>query len=318
VFNIDVAEALQVFQSGLAGEAEPLKRFGINLLQAEVQTYALEAGIISAGEQMTEQQKVQARYGLLMQSTAKTAGDFANTSDGLANSQRILRARLDDVFSSLGGALLPAMASIVGELSKRLIPAFERFSALDEHAVLGAAADAGSRLLWRFPARRLSAEEIRDTLLAVAGQLQIEPMGGPGFRLYKFTQNNVSTYFPLDQHGPETYRRAVYHQNARASVVVLLTDFDFPDIAFAAPVRANTTTPLQALTLFNHRFTLDMAVALAERLDAGDVAGSAYRLAFQRAPTPAEREAAEALVARHGRQALCRALFNANELLFLD
>ena len=129
VFNIDVAEALQVFQSGLAGEAEPLKRFGINLLQAEVQTYALEAGIIAAGEQMTEQQKVQARYGLLMQSTAKTAGDFANTSDGLANSQRILGARLDDVFSSLGGALLPAMASIVGELTDRLIPAFERFSA---------------------------------------------------------------------------------------------------------------------------------------------------------------------------------------------
>ncbi len=187
-----------------------------------------------------------------------------------------------------------------------------------EHRADGAAADAASRLLWRFPPRRLSAEELRDTLLSVAGKLQLEPMGGPGFRLYKFTQNNVCTYFPLDQHGPETYRRAVYHQNARASVVDLLTDFDFPDIAFAAPVRANTTTPLQALTLFNHRFTLDMAAALAERLAAGDEVGSAYRLTFQRAPTPAERAAAEALVAKHGRQALCRALLNANELLFLD
>lgn len=186
------------------------------------------------------------------------------------------------------------------------------------HRADGAAADAGSRLLWRFPPRRLSAEELRDTMLAVAGKLQLEPMGGPGFRLYKFTQNNVCTYFPLDQHGPETYRRAVYHQNARASVVDLLTDFDFPDIAFAAPVRANTTTPLQALTLFNHRFTLDMATALGERLAAGDAVGSAYRLVFQRAPSPAEREAAEALVAKHGRQALCRALLNANELIFLD
>ncbi len=186
------------------------------------------------------------------------------------------------------------------------------------HRADGAAADAASRLLWRFPPRRLSAEELRDTMLAVAGKLQLEPMGGPGFRLYKFTQNNVCTYFPLDQHGPETYRRAVYHQNARASVVDLLTDFDFPDIAFAAPVRANTTTPLQALTLFNHRFTLDMATALAERLKPDDAVGSAYRLTFQRAPTPAERAAAEALVAKHGRQALCRALLNANELLFLD
>ena len=225
----------------------------------------------------------------------------------------------------------PTHPELLDYLAQRLIAHGWRLKALHREILLsrtylqsaahradGAAADAASRLLWRFPPRRLSAEEIRDTMLAVAGKLQLEPMGGPGFRLYKFTQNNVCTYFPLDQHGPETYRRAVYHQNARASVVDLLTDFDFPDIAFAAPVRANTTTPLQALTLFNHRFTLDMATALGERLAAGDEVGSAYRLVFQRAPSPAERDAAEALVANHGRQALCRALLNANELLFLD
>ena len=186
------------------------------------------------------------------------------------------------------------------------------------HRADGAAADAASRLLWRYPPRRLSAEEIRDTMLAVAGKLQLEPMGGPGFRLYKFTQNNVSTYFPLDRHGPETYRRAVYHQNARASVVDLLTDFDFPDVAFAAPVRARTTSPLQALTLFNHSFTLDMAAALAERLDAADPVGSAYRLAFQRQATPEEHQVAAGFLAKQGAVALCRALLNANELIFLD
>jgi hypothetical protein len=99
----------------------------------------------------------------------------------------------------------------------------------------------------------------------VAGRLQLEPRGGPGFRLDRFTQNNVCTYFPLEVHGPETYRRAVYHQNARASVVDVLSDFDLPDIAFAAPRRANTTTPLQALTLLNHGFTVDLARALAAR-----------------------------------------------------
>ena len=66
--------------------------------------------------------------------------------------------------------------------------------------------DGDSRLLWRFPPRRLSAEEIRDTLLSVSGKLNLE-MGGPGFRLYKFMQDNVCTYEPLDEHGPETYRR---------------------------------------------------------------------------------------------------------------
>ena len=178
--------------------------------------------------------------------------------------------------------------------------------------------DKDARLLWRFPPRRLSAEELRDTMLTVAGKLQLEPMGGPGFRLYKFSQNNVCTYFPLDTHGPETYRRAVYHQNARASVVDVLNDFDLPDIAFAAPKRANTTTPLQALTLLNHSFTLDMARAFAVRIQNGDAVSQAYRIAFQREPTEKEREAATKLISTHGAEAFCRALLNANELLYLE
>jgi len=124
VFNIDVAEALQVFQSGLAGEAEPLKRFGINLLQSEVQAYALREGLIGVGEQMTEDQKVQARYGLLMEETAKTAGDFANTSDGLANSQRILSANFKDMQAQIGQALLPAFAG----LATAMVPIVEQLT----------------------------------------------------------------------------------------------------------------------------------------------------------------------------------------------
>ena len=178
--------------------------------------------------------------------------------------------------------------------------------------------DKDARLLWRFPPRRLSAEEIRDTMLSVAGKLQLEPMGGPGFRLYKHTENNVSTYFPLDTHGPETYRRSIYHQNARASIVDILNDFDLPDTAIATPKRANTTTPLQALTLFNHTFTLDMATVIAARLDAKDPVGSVYGLAFQRPPTAKERTAANNLIAAHGRASFCRALLNANELLYLE
>lgn len=129
VFNIDVAEALQVFQSGLAGEAEPLKRFGINLLESEVKAYALRAGIISVGESMDETQKVQARYGLLLESTAKTAGDFANTSEGLANSQRILRARFTDLQAEIGNALLPVVTDLLKAVADRLLPAFEDLGA---------------------------------------------------------------------------------------------------------------------------------------------------------------------------------------------
>lgn len=178
--------------------------------------------------------------------------------------------------------------------------------------------DKDARLLWRFPPRRLSAEEIRDTMLTVSGQMKLDPMGGPGFRLYRYLANNVSTYVPLDTHGPESYRRSVYHQNARASVVDVLNDFDLPDIAFAAPKRANTTTPLQALTLLNHSFTLDMAKALAKRIDGPKAVETAYTLVFQRQPTATESSAAHALITKHGLDVLCRALLNSNELLFLE
>jgi len=184
--------------------------------------------------------------------------------------------------------------------------------------------DKDARFLWRFPPRRLGAEEVRDTMLAVTGKLD-ERMGGPGFRLYDYKSDNVSTYSALDKVGPETYRRAVYHQSARASVVDVLSDFDLPDNAFGVPRRANTTTPLQALTMLNHSFTLDMATALANRVeketgkeDATKQVQRANTLAFQRQPSKSELTAATALITKHGLNAFCRALLNANELIYLE
>ena len=225
----------------------------------------------------------------------------------------------------------PTHPELLDFLAQRLVASGWKLKSLHREIVLSqtylqsadfnptaARADKDARLLWRFPPRRLSAEEIRDTLLATAGQLKLEPMGGPGFRLYRYLSNNVSTYIPLDTQGPETYRRAVYHQNARASVVDVLNDFDLPDIAFAAPKRANTTSPLQSLTLFNHSFTLDMAKALATRLDGPDPIAQAYSFALQRQPTATERSAAEKLIAQHGKTAFCRALLNSNALIFVE
>ena len=225
----------------------------------------------------------------------------------------------------------PSHPELLDFLAQRLIANGWKLKALHREIVLSQAylqsadfnesaarVDKDARLLWRFPPRRLGAEEIRDTLLATAGQLKLEPMGGPGFRLYRYLVNNVSTYIPLDTQGPETYRRAVYHQNARASVVDVLNDFDLPDIAFAAPKRANTTSPLQALTLFNNGFTLDMAKAFAARLNGTDPIAQAYSFALQRPPTATERAAAEKLIAKHGKPAFCRALLNSNALIFLE
>jgi len=126
VMNLDVAEASRMFQSGLAGETEPLKKFGIDLSAAAVDAYALANGIGEAGKPLTEAQKQQARYGALMEQTAKTQGDFSNTSDGLANAQRILGANFDNMKAQVGGPLLGAFAN----LTTGLLPVIETMGPL--------------------------------------------------------------------------------------------------------------------------------------------------------------------------------------------
>jgi hypothetical protein len=201
-----------------------------------------------------------------------------------------------------------------------LSQAYRQSSAFRDEAALF---DGDARLLWRFPPRRLSAEEVRDSMLFTAGVLDERRPGGPGFRLFRAAQDNVVTYLPLDEHPPQTYRRAVYHQHVRAGRFDLLTEFDQPDSALAAPRRGNTTTPLQAFTLLNHRFTLDMAARLAERIegeapsDAAGQAAVAYRRCFGREPTAEEAGEAVEFVKQFGTETWCRALYNAGEFLYV-
>jgi hypothetical protein len=132
VMNIDVSEAAQVFQSGLAGETEPLKRFGIDLSDAAIKAYAMANGIGEGRKELTEAEKVTARYGLLMQSTAQTAGDFANTQDGLANGLRILKSSFADVKANIGTAFLPFMAMGVQALNSFMGPLKEATKAFSD------------------------------------------------------------------------------------------------------------------------------------------------------------------------------------------
>ena len=237
-------------------------------------------------------------------------------------------------FGYMGGR--PTHPELLDWLTRQLIEAGWRLKPLHKMIVTSQAyrqsgayraeaseVDAESRLLWRFPPRRLSGEEIRDTMLKIAGVLDTR-MGGPGFRLYRYLVDNVATYVPRNEHGPDTYRRAVYHQNARASHIDVMSDFDCPDPAFATPRRARTTTPLQALALLNHSFPLEMADAYASRTkrDVGDDIDAqieyAFQLAYSREPTPEEQEAAGRLAARHGLRSLCRAILNSSELIYVD
>lgn len=127
VYNLEVSDALAKFQSGLAGQSEPLRKFGIDLSAANVEAYALENGIGDGTGALTEQEKVLARYGLIMQQTAITQGDFANTSDSLANQQRITKATIEDLRAEIGEKLLPIMSNMMGFILQELIPAIEQF-----------------------------------------------------------------------------------------------------------------------------------------------------------------------------------------------
>jgi hypothetical protein len=186
-----------------------------------------------------------------------------------------------------------------------------------------AAIDADAVYLWRFPPKRLEAEAIRDSILSAAGALDLK-IGGPGFRLYHYWIDNVATYVPLDRLGPETYRRAVYHQNPRSVKVDLLGEYDLPDCSLPTPKRETTTSPLQALALQNHSFMLDMAKAFAARLqrEAGEEIDAqvarAFELAFGRLPNVDEASAAEMLVREHGLTLFCHAVLNANEFIYVD
>ena len=117
VMNLDIPEAAEKFQSGLAGQVEPLRAFGIDVSAAAVSQKALELGLAETTSQLTEQDKVLARYELIMEQTDKTAGDFKATQDDLANAQRTFNAQLKDFQADIGQAALPVLSDLVGGLS---------------------------------------------------------------------------------------------------------------------------------------------------------------------------------------------------------
>jgi hypothetical protein len=182
--------------------------------------------------------------------------------------------------------------------------------------------DADDRLLWRFPPQRLEAEEVRDAVLAVSGKLDPQ-VGGPGFRLFKYTVDNVATYLPREEFGPDTFRRAVYEQSARSVKDDMLSPFDCPDSSLSEPKRFVTTTPLQALAMLNSVFMIDQARYFSERLERevpNDRRGQvdrAFRLAFGRSPLPQETAASLKLIENDGLFIFCRALFSGNEFLYV-
>ena len=182
--------------------------------------------------------------------------------------------------------------------------------------------DAGNRLLWRFQPRRLEAEGIRDTILAVSGSLN-RTAGGPSFYLLDVDRENVYHYRPKEDFGPAESRRMVYAFKVRMEQDGVFGAFDCPDGSLVTPRRTASTTPLQALNLFNSRFILKQSDLFAERLKRESGASiraqiqRGWELTYGRRPDRFETDRAEVFLRKEGLPALCRALLNSNEFLFI-
>ncbi|MBI1789776.1 MAG: DUF1553 domain-containing protein [Acidobacteria bacterium] len=182
--------------------------------------------------------------------------------------------------------------------------------------------DAGNRWLWRMPLKRMDAEMLRDSMLAVAGTLNPQ-RGGPGFLLQKKGDRGSYIYAAVDRDGPDLWRRSVYRFVVRGGDRIFLDSFDCPDPSVATPLRSVSNTPLQALTLMNNQFAIRQAGLLAGRLareagpkPAGQVR-RAHQLLFGRDPRPPELERAGRFLERESMAEYCRALLNSNEFVYV-
>jgi hypothetical protein len=125
--NVSPEEALEALKSGLTGEAEPLKRFGVNMNDATLTAEALKLGLIkTTKDALNPQVKALAAQSLIMSQTKTAQGDFARTSSGLANQQRILAAKFADAKASIGKVFLPIVTRAVTLLVDKVIPAFAK------------------------------------------------------------------------------------------------------------------------------------------------------------------------------------------------
>jgi hypothetical protein len=185
--------------------------------------------------------------------------------------------------------------------------------------------DSSNQFLWRMNRRKLSAEEVRDSVLAVSGKLNLE-MGGPGYYLFALEKTAHSPHYEYHKFNPEdakSHRRSVYRFIVRSQPNPFMTTLDCADSSQSTPKRNETLTALQALSLLNNKFSLAMARHFASRLEkeAEDLPSQVrlgHKLVTGRYPKAGEQKLLVSYGGKHGLQNLCRALYNLSEFSYVD
>jgi len=131
--NTPIEEAIMALRSGLSGEAEPLKRFGVAINDVRLKQEAFNMGLYDGKGALDITAKTQAAYALILKDTNLAQGDFSRTSEGFANQMRILQASLSDAATEVGLVLLPYFKEFVNFINDNIVPAITAFAEnLDE------------------------------------------------------------------------------------------------------------------------------------------------------------------------------------------
>lgn len=212
---------------------------------------------------------------------------------------------------------------------------YQQSSRADETAL---AKDTQNDLFWRFNMRRLEAEELRDSLLAVNGRLNRKKMFGPSIYTVIPAEVLAGQSRPGSGWGKspaeDRYRRSIYIHVKRSLIVPILESFDAPDVDSSCPVRFSTTQPTQALGMLNGDFLNDQAAVFAEYIKkkVGNDSVAQVKLALkrtlQRNPTPQEIHRGVQLIQSLKKEhkvsnvealkLYCVVALNLNEFLYLD
>jgi hypothetical protein len=179
----------------------------------------------------------------------------------------------------------------------------------------------------------LEAEAIRDSMLAVGGQLRRD-MGGPSYQDFVIEHPEHSPHYEYGLHDPrdpDSLRRSIYRFIARSQTQPLLTSLDCADPSMHVEMRSESTSATQALSLLNNSLTIMAAEQWAERVEselklstenAGPELQRAVRKMFadalSRQPSNAEVAALAELAEQHGLFAVARVIFNLNEFFYVD
>ncbi len=184
--------------------------------------------------------------------------------------------------------------------------------------------DTGNQFLWRMNRTRLDAEAVRDSVLAVAGRIDLQ-MGGPSAEHFFFKDDHspVYDYTRFDFSSAAARRRSVYRFLVRSVQDPFMESLDCADPSLLVPKRSSTLTAIQALALLNDPLMIEQARHFAHRMRAASAESAerlrhGFRLAYGRSASDSEVTALAEYSDRHGLESAARLLFNGNEFIFVD